>query len=104
MEGTIRVTPEQLKATAGEFSSKGSTISNLTNEMCQLVAGLSSVWEGDAASAYMGQFRQLEDDTQKIIRMVQEHASDLIEMADTYINAETANQEDAAGLAGDVIV
>ena len=104
MEGTIRVTPEQLNATAGEISSKGSTISNLTNEMCQLVAGLSSVWEGDAASAYMGQFRQLEDDTQKIIRMVQEHASDLIEMADTYINAETANQEDAAGLAGDVIV
>lgn len=104
MDGMIRVTPEQLKSTANEFSAKGSVISNLTSQMSQFVSGLSGVWEGEAATTYMGQFRQLEDDVQKITRMVQEHATDLIEMADTYLGAETANQEDAAGLAGDVIV
>ena len=39
-----------------------------------------------------------------MIRMVQEHANDLNEMARVYRDAETANQDEIAGLAGDVIV
>mgnify|MGYP005772647733 CR=1 FL=1 len=103
MEGTLRVTPEQLEAAATEFSAKGTTMSNLTSQMSQLVGSLSGVWEGEAAATYTGQFRQLEDDIQRISRMVQEHAADLNEMARVYRGAETANQEEAAGLAGDII-
>ena len=104
MEGILRVTPEQLEQTAGEFSSKGTTVGNITSQMTQLVEGLSSVWEGEASTAYLTKFRQLDDDIQKMIRMVQEHADDLNEMARVYREAETANQDEIQELAGDVIV
>ena len=104
MEGTLRVTPEQLEAAAGEFAAKGTTVGNLTSQMTQLIEGLASVWEGEAATAYTTKFRQLDDDIQKMIRMVQEHSNDLNEMARVYRDAETVNQDEIAGLAGDVIV
>ncbi len=104
MEGTLRVTPEQLQSAASEFSSRGTTVGNLTFQMTNLVTGLSSIWEGEAFTAYTTKFRQLDDDIQKIIRMITEHSEDLTEMARIYSEAETANQEEIASLAGDVIV
>lgn len=104
MEGTLRVTPEQLESTANEFASKGTTVGNLTTQMTQLVEGLSSIWDGEAATTYTAKFRQLDDDIQKIIRMIQEHSNDLNEMARVYREAETTNQDEIEGLSGDVIV
>lgn len=104
MEGTLRVTPEQLEAAATEFSAKGTTVGNLTSQMTQVVEGLSSSWEGEAATAYTAKFRQLDDDIQKMIRMIQEHSNDLNEMARVYRDAEVANADEIAELAGDVIV
>lgn len=104
MEGTLRVTPEQLEATATEFSSKGTTVANLTTQMTQLVEGLASSWEGEAATAYVTKFRQLDDDIQKMTRMIQEHANDLNEMARVYRDAEIVNTDEISALAGDVIV
>lgn len=104
MEGSLRVTPEQLESTATEFANKGTTVGQLTSQMTDLVNGLSSIWEGDAAAAYTAKFRELDDDIQKIIRMIQEHSNDLNEMARVYREAETANAEEIQGLAGDVIV
>ncbi len=103
MEGTLRVTPEQLETTSGEFSEKGAKMSDLTTQMMSLVDGLSSIWEGAAATSYRTQGKQLEDDIQKLARMVQEHASDLGEMARIYREAENANQSDASALPGDVV-
>lgn len=72
--------------------------------MTQLVDGLGSIWEGEAATAYTSKFRQLDDDIQKMIRMVQEHSDDLNEMARIYRDAEAASQDEIADLAGDVII
>lgn len=104
MEGILKVTPEQLISTAGEFQAKGNTIGTLTQEMMTLVTGLNSVWEGDAATAYINKFKALEDDIQRLVNMVREHADDLTEMARVYQEAEQANVEEASGLSGDVIV
>lgn len=104
MEGIIRVTPEQLETAAGEFSTKGTAVGNITSQMVQLVDSLNSVWEGDASAAYIGKFRQLDEDIQKMVRMIQEHSNDLNEMARVYREAELANQDEIAALAGDVII
>ena len=104
MEGILRVTPNELITMANEFSAKGSTISSLTAEMTNEVVGLSSIWEGDAATAYVTKFRGLDDDIQLINRMIQEHVNDLEEMANTYNQAEAANLSDIEGLSSDVIV
>lgn len=104
MEGTLRVTPEQLISTSNEFQSRGNTVSNLTSEMMSLVTGLSSVWEGEAATTYVNKFTQLEDDIQKLIGMITEHTNDLSEMAGAYQRAEQANTEIAESLPVDVII
>lgn len=104
MDGIIKVSPELLISTAGEFSSQGSTVNTLTGEMVQLVAGMSAAWEGEAASAYITKFKGLEDDIQKMVKMIQEHATDLEEMARIYQDADSASADDAGSLSADVIV
>lgn len=103
MEGIIKVAPEKLIAAAGEFSSKASTVSTLTSSMTQLAAGLSSAWEGEASAAYIGKFNSLEDDIQKMISMIREHADDLQEMARLYQEADQYGLDQAGSLPADVI-
>ena len=104
MEGIIKVSPQLLSSTASEFGNQGNQISNITTEMMSLITGMASTWEGDAATAYITKFRGLEDDIQRMIRMVQEHAADLQEMARNYSSAETTNMESISGLSSDVII
>lgn len=103
MEGTIRVTPQQLTTASQDFSSKGTLIGTLTSDMTTKVTSLSSVWEGEAATAYVQKFKGLEDDIQKLIRMVQEHATDLEQMAGEYSRAESEIQSEIGSLSSDVI-
>jgi WXG100 family type VII secretion target len=104
MNGVLKVTPEKLISVSSEFSTQGSTISKLTSEMTNLAKNLAKSWEGDASSAFIKKSTGLEDDIQKMIRMVQEHAKDLQEMAKAYQNAEKANVSSAGSLSSDVIV
>lgn len=104
MEGILKVNSEQLAQTASEFGSKAGAVGNLTSQMTNIVTGLASAWEGEAANAYISKFRGLEDDIQMIIRMVQEHSNDLEEMARTYATAESQNMEEISSLSSDVIV
>lgn len=104
MEGTLKVTPEELIAAAAEFRTEGGSITTLTTEMTNLVQGLSSVWEGEAAMTYINQFRGLEDDIQKLTKMVQEHADDLESMAEAYRSTEQSLMEENGSLSSDVIV
>ena len=46
---------------------------------------------------------KVSDDIMKMKSMIQEHVTDLNEMAAKYCEAENANQDVAASLAGDVI-
>ncbi len=104
MEGIIKVNPETLNSTASEFGNQAGSLQNLTNQMMNLVTGLSSAWQGEAATSYIGKFQGLQDDMDKMFRMIQEHSTDLQEMAQAYITAETQNSEFAQSLSSDVIV
>lgn len=103
MEGILNVTPEQLISTASEFSSQGSAIQQLTSEMVNKVSSLASAWEGEAATTYIQKFTGLQDDIQLMLRMVQEHATDLQDMAAAYQNAESQSLSDFGDLSSDVI-
>lgn len=103
MEDILKVNPEELSAAASEFSAQGGTILSLTQEMMETVTGLSASWEGEAGTTYMTKFQGLEDDIEKLVAMVNEHATDLEAIADAYRQGETANQELASVLATDII-
>ena len=104
MNGIIKVSPDKLKGTAGEFSGKATELNTITNEMLTMVAALSSNWEGAASTAYRTKFAQLSDDMERMYKMIQEHSTDLQDMAAAYETAETENADVANALSGDVIV
>jgi len=104
MEGILKVTPEKLIQASEEFSSTGKTISSLTQEMTTIINGLKSIWQGDASTAYSNKFNGLQDDIEKINRMIQEHVTDLNEMAREYQTAEAVNMDESSKLLTEVIV
>lgn len=102
--GVLKVTPEKLISASAEFGTTGRTIRSLTQEMNDIVNSLKSVWMGEAASGYGAKFSELTDDIEKINRMIQEHVTDLNEMAREYQAAEDANAEQSAGLKTDIVM
>lgn len=103
MDGIIKVDPQKLISTAEEFSGTGNQVKTLTDNMISIIDSLKSVWEGEAATTYNTKFHQLQDDMDKMNRMIQEHVKDLNEMAQQYITAENTNIDTGNSLAGDVI-
>lgn len=103
IEGTLKVTPEQLRSASGEFASTGNQVQNLTSEMVSKVIALNNTWQGEAAMAYTNKFKSLQDDIDKMIGMIREHSQDLDQMAVQYENAEKINAEAAASLQDNVI-
>ena len=103
MTGQVLVTPEQLISTSNEFATSNSQVKNITNQMLEIIRGMSASWEGEANTAYLNKFNQLEDDMDRIYRMINEHVEDLQEMASNYQQAESTNVDVAGALSGDVI-
>lgn len=105
MTGVLKVDASKLTSTATSFQSSGNQIKNLTTQMTTLVSGLTGeVWSGDAATAYVNKFKQLQDDINRMVAMVNEHVTDLQAMAQEYAKAENANITAANALSSDVIV
>lgn len=104
MEGILKVTPEKLIQTSGEFAATGGQMKNLTGEMMSLVQGMKGIWQGEAAAAYSGKFDSLQADMDKLCRMVQEHSGDLQEMASHYQKAELGSVDQSSALNSSVII
>ncbi len=103
MDGILKVDPQKLISTADEFNATGTQIKGLTENMMSKVKSMSSAWEGEASTTYINKFGELQDDMDRMFRMIQEHVKDLNDMAQQYITAENANIDLGSGLAGDVI-
>ena len=105
MTGTLKVTPQKLRSTATSFQTTGNQVKTLTTEMTTLVTGLTgNVWSGDAASAYVKRFKGLQNDINRMVKMINEHVADLQTMATEYEKTEEANLTAANALTSDVIV
>lgn len=103
MEGQLLVTPEDLIRSASEFSTDGSNVKSITQEMMSIVTSLTSSYEGDAATAFLTKFKALEEDMNQIDAKIQEHVTDLNEMAQNYQNTENTLTEQNSALQSDYI-
>ncbi len=104
MTGTLKVSTAKLRSTASSFQSTGQHIQRMTSAMTNIVNQLSGrVWEGEAADAYKRKFGQLQDDINRMVRMINEHVTDLNAMAGEYERAENANKNAVNSLKDDVI-
>ncbi len=103
MQGQLLVTPEEMRVTANNLEDVQNIITQITEQMLDESRGLTTIWEGDAATAFINKFNTLEDDMVKMRNMVLEHVNDLRDMAGIYENAERINEMEANALADDVI-
>lgn len=98
MTGNLRVTPEKMITTSTQFQQSDSTVNTLTQNMMAIVNQLSTTWAGEAATEYYNKLKGLEADMQKLHKMIQEHTTDLQDMAKTFQEAEKANLQTASAL------
>ncbi len=104
MTGIIKVEPARLRSTAQNFQSTGQNIQRATQNMTNIINQLSGcVWSGEAADAYKRKFNALQDDINKMVRMIREHVTDLNAMAGEYERTENRNRELSSSLREDVI-
>lgn len=104
MTGTLKVDTSKLTSTATSFNTTANTIRNLTNSMTDTVNSLTgNIWSGEAQIKYTTQFNSLQDDINRMINMINEHVTDLQEMARNYEGTEQENQTSAEGLMSNVI-
>ena len=98
MTGNLRVTPEKMITTSTQFQQSDSDVNTLTQNMMAIVNQLSTTWAGEAATEYYNKLKGLEADMQKLHKMIQEHTTDLQDMAKAYQDAEKANLQTASSL------
>lgn len=103
LTGTIKVSTQTLKNTASNFGSTASKIRSYTTQMMSTVQGLNGKWTGEAQASFWRKFSALQEDMNQIFNKIQEHVSDLNEMARLYENAENRNQSNFGGLKTDYV-
>jgi len=103
MQGTLLVTPQQLKTTSSTFSQRGRSVTSITDSMMQKVRGMRHAFEGEAGNTYINRFERLQEDMRQINNKIQEHVTDLNDMATNYERTENANTQANAALRSDYI-
>ena len=104
MTGNLLVTPEKMMSASQEFSGYATQVKQLTEQMMENINSLAATWGGEAHTAYHNKFNALNNDMERIHKMIMEHSSDLNEMAVNFKKAESTNVETGSALQSDVIV
>ena len=104
MEAILKVSPQQLISTADEFSAIGNQVRELTSAMLEKMTNLGGVYESEEATAYIAKANGLQDDIAKLNALIQEHVTDLNEMAQRYLEASTTTSDLISTLSSDVIL
>ncbi|MBO4266370.1 MAG: WXG100 family type VII secretion target [Lachnospiraceae bacterium] len=104
MNAMLKVTPEKLIETAGQFQNTESRIRSLTHEMIAIVDSFKPIWQGEAATGFANKFASLTDDMEKLYALIRKHADELTEMANEYRQAEEESSGLAAGLATEAMI
>ncbi len=103
METMLKVTPEKLIETAGEFQNTEANIRSLTEEMIAIVDSFKPIWQGEAATGFANRFASLSDDMNRLYAMIRKHADDLTEMANEYRQAESESSQIADSLVTEAV-
>ncbi len=59
MANQIRMTPDTMRARAGEYTAEGQKLQEIITKMDNLLRQLQGEWEGNASRAYAEKFAQL---------------------------------------------
>jgi WXG100 family type VII secretion target len=97
MAGQIRMTPEQMRVRANEYSTEAGKVQETIGKMDQLLNALQGEWEGAAAESYAQRFTELRPGFVKAKELIDEIAKAL---QDTARIVEETDQNIAAQFRG----
>ena len=103
-EGTISVKPEELVVKASELQRKVSSIREKFSTMTSLVEKTESYWLGEAGSFYREMYEDAIKEQESVLKRLEEHPKDLLEIAQRYSDKELHLEQLANELPGDVLV
>lgn len=89
MEGTLKVSPEELAAAASELSAYVSNMNECFSQMQKTMTQSVSYWVGEAGDAHRQLYEEQVEQTREIIARYTEHVRDLHEMTGIYTEAES---------------
>lgn len=100
----MKVSPQALYNGASDVQKTVSNIRNCFSTIEMAVNRSTGYWQGDAAEAHRGAYKEMKANVDGIIARLLEHANDLRTMAQTYLEAEEMSIEQSADLPSDVIL
>ncbi|TSB44905.1 WXG100 family type VII secretion target [Alkalicoccobacillus porphyridii] len=59
MAGNIRLSPDQLREFAGQYSSQSEQVHSIVGELDSLIGRLQEAWEGSSSQAFANQYTEL---------------------------------------------
>ena len=94
----LKVTPQKLRDVANIFDTQQNNVVGSAHQMLVIVFEMSHIWEGDAANAYYRKFEELQDDIERVNKIVREQIDDLKNIAGIYERAEQTASAKSSGL------
>ena len=99
MATTLRVTPEVAKAKAAELQAKSQEINNITTQIKAIVDTFSGrVWSGEADTTFVNNYNSLHSEVDQLVKMINDNATNLNQIAANYGTAEGGNVQRASVL------
>ena len=99
----IKVTPEELVAKASELHRKVRSIQEKFTALTSLIERTESYWIGEAGSFYREMYQDAIKEQEMVLKRLEEHPKDLLEIAQRYSNKELQLEQLANKLPGDVL-
>lgn len=77
MSQQIRMTPDSMRARAGEYRKEAESVNQVISNMDSLLGKLQSEWEGSASNSYANRYLELKPGFQKAEELIREIAAAL---------------------------
>jgi 6 kDa early secretory antigenic target len=86
----FRVSPEQIRAVAGQVASGGAEIEQQRTTLLGQIQGLGDSWQGSAASALQGLYEKWDSDARTLMTTLSEISQQMNQAAAQYEETETS--------------
>ena len=77
MSNQIRITPDQMRARAGEYRNQADTVNGVIGKMDSLLGQLQAEWEGATSESYAARYQELKPGFMKAEELIREIATAL---------------------------
>ncbi|OFK22486.1 MULTISPECIES: WXG100 family type VII secretion target [Olsenella] len=83
MAGQIRITPEQMRSRANEYTAEANNVQETITKMDSLLSALQQEWEGASSQAYAQRFAEVRPGFVKAKELIDEISAALKQTAQT---------------------